>query len=138
MLENNFTKRDFPVLHIKPVDQMESMTNSVFSCSALNLFRTSEKEADFLFSNIWDTEHISSCSCHHPDRLWLLLSTWGILSLMQSEQDELMVPQEQQFMIPSFFVGNKLPLPLYSYPLGSGFVSACVFLAESWALSTLS
>lgn len=52
MLENNFTKRDFPVLHIKPVDQMESMTNSVFSCSALNLFRTSEKEADFLFSNI--------------------------------------------------------------------------------------
>lgn len=90
---------------------MESMTNSLFSCSVLDLFRTSEKEADFLILNIWDTEHISSCSCRHPDRLQLLLSTWGILSLMQNEQDELMVPQEQQFMIPSSFMGYKFPLP---------------------------
>lgn len=45
-------KRDFPVLHIKPVDQVGSMTNSLFSCSAVNPFRTLEKEADFLFLNI--------------------------------------------------------------------------------------
>lgn len=131
-------KRDFPVLHIKPVDQMKSMTNSSFSCSALDPFRTLEKEADFLFLNIWDTEHISSCAWHHPGRLWLLLSTWGILPLKQNEQDELMAPQGQQFVIPSFFVGNKFPPPLYSYPSGSRFISPCVFLAQSWALSTVS
>lgn len=44
-------KRDFPVLHIKSVDQMESMTDSLFSCSALDPFRTLEKEDDFLFLN---------------------------------------------------------------------------------------
>lgn len=51
MLENNFMKRDFPVLHIKPADQTESMTNSLFSCSVLDLSRTLEK-VDFLFLNI--------------------------------------------------------------------------------------
>lgn len=42
-------KRDFVVIHVKPADLMENITNSLFSCSALDPFRTSEKEADFLF-----------------------------------------------------------------------------------------
>lgn len=49
MLENNFTKRDFPVLHIKPVDQMESMTNSMFSCSALTFSGLRKKKLIFSF-----------------------------------------------------------------------------------------
>lgn len=45
-------RRDFPVLHVKPVGQMESMTSSLFACSVLDPFRAFEKEADFLFLNI--------------------------------------------------------------------------------------
>lgn len=77
-LEDNFMKRDFPVLHIKCADQMEHMTNSFFSCSTLDLFMTFGKIANFLFLNIWDTEHISGCSWHHSGRFQLHLSAWEI------------------------------------------------------------